>query len=461
LSSRYTNLFRFFFVCVDLVALCLVNIWLILNFRGVPLDNERPYGLLFLVGNMVWLISAYGVGLYVENSQPDVYRFIKKTIKAFIIFATGILTFVFLYHYPYSRLFILINFTGFFLFLMITRITMIGVFYSMNKTSGSSKRIVVVGYNEVAKKFVERFSVTRKDFRVDGYFEDAGQISELSKLPIIGNINECIDYAISHNIHEIYSTISPEKNENIYEMAKQAEKSFIRFKFIPDFKLYVNRETYIEYQDNFPILSLRPEPLEEVGNSIKKRIFDIIFSLIVIIFLLSWLIPILAILIKLSSRGNVFFKQVRSGKNNVQFTCYKLRTMARNNEAHTKQVTFNDSRITPLGRFFRKTNLDELPQFVNVLLGNMSIIGPRPHMLVHTNMYSKALGEYMIRHFLKPGITGWAQVNGHRGEIKDEDQLRSRIEHDIWYMENWSIWLDMKITWLTIYNTVKGDKNAY
>ena len=198
-----------------------------------------------------------------------------------------------------------------------------------------------------------------------------------------------------------------------------------------------------------------------MGNSIKKRLFDVVFSLLVIVFVLSWLIPILAILIMISSRGHVFFKQKRSGKNNKQFTCYKLRTMRINSDEHLRQVTLNDSRVTKLGRFLRKTSLDELPQFVNVLLGNMSIIGPRPHMLVHTNMYSKIMNEYMIRHFLKPGISGWAQVNGYRGEIKEETQLRKRIDHDIWYMENWSIWLDLKIIWMTIYITLKGDKNAY
>jgi putative colanic acid biosynthesis UDP-glucose lipid carrier transferase len=132
-----------------------------------------------------------------------------------------------------------------------------------------------------------------------------------------------------------------------------------------------------------------------------------------------------------------------------------------NSDEHVRQVTLNDSRVTKLGRFLRKTSLDELPQFVNVLLGNMSIIGPRPHMLVHTNMYSKIMNEYMIRHFLKPGISGWAQVNGYRGEIKEETQLRKRIDHDIWYMENWSLWLDLKIIWMTIYITLRGDKNAY
>jgi len=432
-----------------------------LTFHRIPPDGERAYGLLFLVGNMVWLMSAYSVGLYIEDAQIGVYRFAKKTVKAFALFTICIVMFAFIYHYPYSRLFIFTSLGSFLFFIMATRIIMISASSYINKMNRITHRIVIVGYNEVAKKLVQRLESTRKDFQVDGYFENQEEIHELSTLPIIGNINDCLDYAINNNIHEIYSTISPEKNEHIYEMSQVAEKSLIRFKFVPDFRLYVNRVTYIEYLDNFPILSLRPEPLEDSGNAIKKRVFDIAFSLAITIFLLSWLIPVLAILIKLTSRGPVFFKQSRSGKNNKQFSCYKLRTMKINAEANIKQVTRNDSRVTPLGHLLRKTNLDELPQFINVLFGNMSVVGPRPHMLIHTNMYSKLMGEYMIRHFLKPGITGWAQVNGFRGEIKDDDQLRGRIDHDIWYMENWSLWLDLKIVGLTIYSTLRGDKKAY
>ena len=461
MNSRYTNLFRFFFVCVDLLALNLVHAVLMINFHRIPQNGERAYGLLFLVGNMVWLMSAYSVHLYIEDAKPGVYRFAKRTIKAFVLFAISILIFAFFYHYPYSRLFIVTSLTSFFIILMVTRIGMIGASFYIQRINRITRRIVIVGYNDVAKKLVQSFGIIRKDFQVDGYFEDQNLIHELSNLPIIGNINDCIEYAVNNNIHEIYSTISPEKNKNIYEMARVAEKSLIRFKFVPDLSLYVNRVTHIEYLNNFPILSLRPEPLEDIGNGIKKRVLDIVFSALVIVFILSWLIPILAILIKLSSRGPVFFTQMRSGKNNKQFTCFKLRTLNVNKEANAIQVTLNDARVTKLGRILRKTNLDELPQFLNVLFGNMSIVGPRPHMLKHTKMFSKIMGEYMIRHFLKPGITGWAQVNGYRGEIKENDQLRRRIEHDIWYMENWSLWLDVKIICLTIYITLKGDKNAY
>jgi putative colanic acid biosynthesis UDP-glucose lipid carrier transferase len=170
---------------------------------------------------------------------------------------------------------------------------------------------------------------------------------------------------------------------------------------------------------------------------------------------------VLAILIKLNSRGPVFFVQWRSGKDNKKFQCYKFRTLSVNADAHLKQVTMNDSRITPLGRFLRKTNLDELPQFFNVFKGDMSVVGPRPHMLLHTDTFSKITEEYMVRHFVKPGVTGWAQIQGYRGEIKEEAQLRKRIEHDIWYLENWSLWLDIRIMFLTIFLSIKGDKNAY
>jgi putative colanic acid biosynthesis UDP-glucose lipid carrier transferase len=247
----------------------------------------------------------------------------------------------------------------------------------------------------------------------------------------------------------------------VYDMAQAAETNMIRFKFVPDFHLFVNRNIFIDFADDIPILSLRVEPLEEITNRIKKRLFDVIFGTIVIFLLLSWLLPLLGILIKLTSRGSVFFIQKRSGRDNHVFQCYKFRSLRLNKDSDLRQVTLNDNRFTPLGRFLRKTNLDELPQFINVILGNMSIVGPRPHMLKHTENYSKMLNEYMIRHFVKPGITGWAQVKGFRGEIKKEEQLRKRVEHDIWYMENWSLWLDVKIILQTIFNMIRGDRNAF
>jgi len=462
MNSRYINLFRFFFVCIDLLALNMVQLVLInSNICHIPVDAGHRYFLLFIVANMLWLLSSYATALYVDGSNPNYDRFAKRTMRALLVFFLSMVLFIFFYHYDFSRLFILLSFAGFSLILLSVRFLLIGAHFYASRVGKTNKKIVIVGYNDVAKKLALSFSIEKSNALIDGYFEDQELVDELSPLPIIGNIDDCIPYAVKNNINEIYSTISPEVNTSIYEMAHKAEKSLIRFKFVPDFKLYVNRNTHMEYFHEMPILSLRPEPLEDVGNSAKKRCFDLIFSLLVIVFVLSWLTPLLAILIKLNSRGPVFFVQLRSGKDNKQFKCYKFRSLSVNKDANLKQVSRNDSRITTLGKILRKTNLDELPQFFNVLKGDMSIVGPRPHMLVHTENYSKLLEEYMIRHFIKPGVTGWAQVNGFRGEIKKPEDLRNRIEYDIWYMENWSLWLDLRIIFLTVFLSFKGDNNAF
>jgi len=202
-------------------------------------------------------------------------------------------------------------------------------------------------------------------------------------------------------------------------------------------------------------------PQEEPYNRYIKRTFDILFSLFVLIFVLSWLYPLLAILIKLDSKGPVIFKQHRSGRDNKSFWCYKFRSMRENKDSHHKQASRHDDRITKLGRFLRSTSLDEFPQFINVLIGNMSVVGPRPHMLKHTEQYRHVIKNYMVRHYSKPGITGWAQINGYRGETHQTDAMEKRVEHDIWYLENWSVYLDIKIVLRTISQVLRGHINAY
>ena len=205
-----------------------------------------------------------------------------------------------------------------------------------------------------------------------------------------------------------------------------------------------------------PIIKSMPEPLENYENQIIKRTFDIVFSSLVIIFLLSWLIPLLGILIKLDSKGPIFFAQKRSGLKNEHFYCLKFRSMKVNKLANQKMATKNDDRITKLGLFLRKTSIDELPQFLNVFVGNMSIVGPRPHMISQTKKYSKILDQYMVRHLIKPGITGWAQVMGARGEIYKDEDMNKRIKKDIWYIQNWSLFLDFKIIFLTVFVVIGG-----
>ncbi|HWZ36571.1 MAG TPA: exopolysaccharide biosynthesis polyprenyl glycosylphosphotransferase, partial [Mucilaginibacter sp.] len=232
------------------------------------------------------------------------------------------------------------------------------------------------------------------------------------------------------------------------------------FKIIPEY-IKSKKLMKVENYDHIPVISVRPEPLENMLNRSIKRAFDIFFSLFVIVFVISWLFPILAVIIKLQSKGPVFFTQMRSGKDNVPFKCYKFRSMRVNADSDTMQATRSDSRITPIGAFIRKTSLDEFPQFFNVLIGNMSVVGPRPHMVSHTERYSQLIDQFMVRHFLKPGITGWAQINGFRGETRTTDDMLQRVEADVWYLENWSFLLDLKIIFLTFWNVIKGEENAF
>ena len=227
-----------------------------------------------------------------------------------------------------------------------------------------------------------------------------------------------------------------------------------------DGRIY-SRRMKMEYYGYLPILSLRDIPIEDPLNQFVKRMFDIILSLIVIIGLLSWLSPILALLIRLESKGPVFFRQKRNGLDYKEFYCYKYRSMRENPEAHIHQVRKNDVRITKIGKFLRKTSIDELPQFINVLFGEMSVVGPRPHMVSHTHMYAERIDKFMVRHFVKPGITGLAQTSGYRGEVETENDIINRVKYDIFYLENWSLLLDVKIVFQTVFNALKGEEKAY
>jgi putative colanic acid biosysnthesis UDP-glucose lipid carrier transferase len=233
-----------------------------------------------------------------------------------------------------------------------------------------------------------------------------------------------------------------------------ADNNLVRFKVVPDFRGFLSRKVKIDFYDLVPVLSMRREPLQNSFNRIIKRTFDIIFSLLVILLVFPFALLIIAPLIKLSSRGPIFFKQLRSGRNNEEFYCYKFRTMHVNDQADSLQAKKGDTRITAIGAFLRKTSLDELPQFYNALIGNMSVVGPRPHMLRHTEEYSKLIDKFMVRQLVKPGVTGWAQVHGYRGDTRDSSLMEKRVEYDVWYLENWSLILDIKIVVITAWQVI-------
>jgi putative colanic acid biosynthesis UDP-glucose lipid carrier transferase len=445
----------------DIISLNAVLLFASIAIFRVDAMNTREYHLYFAVNNLVWMTSVYLTQLYMSKNWLDFEVFFKRTIKCYVFTTSGILLFIFIYHYQYSRFFVIFCFTGFATVVLFNRIVFNLLVISLRSKFKLAKNVVVLGYNESSIRLINYFQKEAKLVKLSGCFDDKGGIKTTPELPVFTNLRDCMRFVMENQVTEIYSTLVPDHYPYLYELAKEAEKQFVYFKFVPDYHIFVNRNIYVDFLNDIPVLSLRKEPLEDTGNRIKKRTVDILFSSFVIVFILSWLIPLIALLIKLDSHGPVFFIQLRSGKNNQPFRCIKFRSLRVNKEADSKQVSRDDARITRLGRLLRKSNIDELPQFFNIFLGDMSVVGPRPHMLKHTQVFAELYKEYMIRHFVKPGLTGWAQVHGYRGEIKDNELLRKRVEYDTWYMENWSLYLDLRIILMTLLVTIKGDKNAF
>jgi putative colanic acid biosynthesis UDP-glucose lipid carrier transferase len=280
----------------------------------------------------------------------------------------------------------------------------------------------------------------------------------------LGSINELEATLNTYDVDEVFLALPSSQTEQINFVIDCCEKKQVQVNVINDFSRLGSGSLRTTTYAGFPVVGLRYFPLDDAENRLFKRSFDILFSFLFLILIFSWLAPIIALLIKLNSKGPVFFKQDRWGLNNEKIVCYKFRTMhyaANEGEREFKQAGKNDKRVTSLGRFLRKTSLDELPQFLNVLRGDMSVVGPRPHPIPLSIESKDIVQNYMMRHLVKPGITGWAQVNGSRGEVQSPEEMRRRVAFDLWYIENWSFWLDCEIIFQTIVNLLKGDDKAY
>ncbi len=262
-------------------------------------------------------------------------------------------------------------------------------------------------------------------------------------------------------MEEVYCLASQVSTEELHSLISFADNNLKRLKLVPDNKGICTRAMHAELFGNTPVINLRELPLERNYAKYGKRIFDIVFSFLVIIFILSWLCPLLYIITRFESKDPLFFKQVRHGYNKKVFHCYKFRSMCNNALAHSKMCTKNDARITRIGKVLRKTSLDELPQFFNVFKGEMSVVGPRPHMEMHTMEYSISIDKYLVRHFAKPGVTGLAQVKGYRGEVTKKSDIINRTRFDIFYLEKWSPALDISIIAATVKQIFIGEEKAY
>lgn len=335
---------------------------------------------------------------------------------------------------------------------------------SYRSHGGNHRQLIILGAGSVAQR-VNSSTVKNLEYgyRFIGFFDDrAKEDYKVDPALVKGTLADVERFAEEYGADEIICALPAGDDRKALPILKYAENNLIRFYIVPDFMRFIRKSVSLTtLADSIPIISLREEPLKKGFNKFIKRTFDIIVSLLFSICIFPILFIVLGSIIKLTSKGPIFFKQKRTGENGKDFTCLKFRTMTVNEDADKKQATKGDARITKIGAFMRRTNLDEMPQFLNVLIGDMSIVGPRPHMLKHTEEYSHLIDKYMVRHFAKPGITGWAQVTGFRGETKDLSEMEGRIKQDVWYIENWTFWLDLKIIIKTVTNMIRGEEKAY
>ena len=322
---------------------------------------------------------------------------------------------------------------------------------------GSSPNMTSI-FNDLRQGFSD------KGYNFLGFFtEHPEEVPAESKY--LGGIQDCFPY-IEENyavIKEVLCSEDPARHkETVSRLVDLCDRKMIRFKYVPELEGYPKRKMLFSELGHVNVISLHEEPLNTPLAKIVKRSADIVLSFLFLITLFPFIWLFCAIGIKLSSPGPVFFKQKRTGYEGKVFWCYKFRSMHVSADADTKQAVKGDNRVFKFGEFLRKSSIDELPQFINILRGDMSVIGPRPHMLHHTDIYSSLIGDYMIRHLAKPGLTGWAQVNGCRGETRELSEMKERVEKDIWYIEHWSIELDVSIFLMTIWQILRhNDQKAY
>lgn len=454
-------------ITLDVIILIIsffLSVFIASEFRNCRLENAEYLLLFSLIG--IWFMTSSSTGLYDEFRGNDFSYEIISIFKAVIyqIVSAIIISFV-IKNITLSREFILFYSILISIFLLINRYLVRKVLIKLRQKGRNLRTLLIIGAGSVGEKF---YNTINKN-PLFGY-EILGCLDDLHKTFLngkyIGPISLLEETLNKSQVDDVIIALPNYAAEKLEQVITTCEKYTTRVKIIPDYFKFVSEKYSVSMFGQFPIISVRNDKVSEFHWRLLKRAFDTAFTLFLFIVLLSWLMPIIALIIKLDSKGPVLFKQIRWGRNNKKFTVFKFRTMKSDSKdlddnGKYLQASKSDPRITRLGKFLRKTNLDELPQFINVLKGEMSLVGPRPHP-IPLNLESKDnVRHYMLRHLVKPGITGWAQVNGCRGDTKKPGLMEKRVQNDLWYIENWTFWLDIQIIILTIWRMIKGDPHAY
>tara|TARA_R110000787_G_scaffold109035_1_gene217511 strand:+ start:18752 stop:20107 length:1356 start_codon:yes stop_codon:yes gene_type:complete len=446
--GRYSGFLRPISYVIDLI---------IIGYFSMDIISEKSDILNFFIFILLsWIISTLLSGFYEVYRFTSVTKMLGLIAKQTIIF----LLLVFAFFGFFNELSIKSTSILKYVLLVMSSITIVkfAIFFLLKKYrkvfKGNLRNVVIIGLNKKTDQLRKYFNDNPDyGYQLIKIFDLKGEKKY--------SIDEIFEFISDNEVDEIYSSVAEVNNQELTKLIEYADNNLKILKFLPDNKEIYSKKLDFTYYGYLPILSMRRIPTDEPINLFIKRSFDIFFSLVVIIGILSWLTPILGLIIKFESKGPIFFKQKRNGLDYKEFYCYKFRSMKPNPEAHLHQIRKGDPRVTRIGKFIRKTSIDELPQFINVLKGDMSVVGPRPHMVSHTHMYAEKIDKFMVRHFIKPGITGLAQVSGFRGEVEDDNFITNRVKYDIFYLENWSILMDLRIVFKTVFDALGGDDKAY
>jgi len=463
-SNRFSRYIKIIFLLWDLILLS-VSYISSCYIRDNSLDclSNKDDQTTFLMTILIWVTLVFSKDAYKIIRIEKIYNTLSRTIKLVLLHMGGVALFILILNFDdVSRLRLFYFYTTFLVLIVVFRVVFLKVLKYARSQGYNYRNVVIIGANEMGGRMNQILnSDLSSGYKVAGVFCNVPDPTITHSMKHLGELNDLESYLVNNSVDEMFIALDYKGTDQIPKLIQLCERYMIRLKIIPNFQKYTKlRRVSIDFYENTPVLMLSKEPQEFIGNRLIKKAFDLFFSSFVILFIFSWLFPILIGLVKMSSKGPAFFKQKRSGENNESFTCFKFRTMRVNAMSDELQSQKGDPRITKIGAFMRKTSLDELPQFFNVFMGQMSVVGPRPHMLKHTVQYSELINNYLVRHFVKPGITGWAQVKGYRGETKEVIDMKNRVEYDIWYIENWTFLLDIKIIWMTITNMLQGEENA-
>lgn len=466
IRGRYSWLIRPLLVFFDLFVINLLAFYSfnfneenLHFFSSAYLNNKH---LLYIVYSFLfWMFSTSFISFYSVYRYTSALNILSLLVKQFLIFSILVYAFIGIFRSVNIQAFVTFKYliSSFVIIAFIKLLSYYMLRAYRLKLKGNVRRVVIIGDTEGANELKTIF-LQKKEL---GY-KLLARFSNSKAEDITGNLKESFSFLEANDgIDEVYCAIDELTEKQVNEFVKYANIHHCNIKFIPETKKLLSKRLKTDFYNYLPVLSIQQVAINHDFNKLVKRTFDVLFSIFIIVFILSWVSVLLFILIKIESKGPLFYKHKRNGINYKEFNCYKFRSLRTVKEVKGTYVKQNDNRLTKIGKFLRQTSIDELPQFINVLKGDMSVVGPRPHMLSYTEDYSKKIDKYnfIFRHHVKPGITGLAQIKGYRGEIKNDEDIINRIKFDNFYIENWSLLLDIKIIIQTTLNIFRGQEKAY